>query len=158
MRRLFRLTVLTALAACLLTNSASADMGPKPLLTVKVENAPGELYYLDLLAEGLILLRFRLGTKRNWKILLPVNLLTQGVLSAVLTFQTLRHGAALWNLIPFFLMEVLLALGEGAVYARTLTSSSRRRSFAYGLTANAVSALLGFALVEPIWRVAVSIS
>lgn len=40
------------LAAVLLTVPVFADFGPKPQLTVRVENAPEELYYLDLLAEG----------------------------------------------------------------------------------------------------------
>lgn len=35
-----------------LTTFAFADTGPKPQITVRVTNAPQELYYLDLLAEG----------------------------------------------------------------------------------------------------------
>ena len=31
------------------TVSASADTGPKPLISIRVENAPEELYYLDLI-------------------------------------------------------------------------------------------------------------
>ena len=49
MKRLLRLLPLAALAACLLTVTALADSGPKPMLTVKVANAPEGLYYLDLL-------------------------------------------------------------------------------------------------------------
>lgn len=49
------------LAALLLTVPAFADFGPKPQLTVRVENAPEELYYLDLLAEG-DASRYREGT------------------------------------------------------------------------------------------------
>lgn len=52
MKRTLRLLGLTALAMCLLTVFALADSGPKPLLTVRVENAPEEGYYLDLVAEG----------------------------------------------------------------------------------------------------------
>ena len=47
--RVFVCALLTSLA---LTTVALADFGPKPQLTVRVENAPQELYYLDLLAEG----------------------------------------------------------------------------------------------------------
>ena len=47
--RAFVYALLTSLA---LTTFALADFGPKPQLTVRVENAPQELYYLDLLAEG----------------------------------------------------------------------------------------------------------
>ena len=47
-----RRLLLFLLAAALLTVPVFADFGPKPQLTVRVENAPEELYYLDLLAEG----------------------------------------------------------------------------------------------------------
>lgn len=47
-----RVLTLFLLAAALLTVPVFADFGPKPQLTVRVENAPEELYYLDLLAEG----------------------------------------------------------------------------------------------------------
>ena len=49
MKRTLRTLPLAALVACLLTLTALADSGPKDLLTVKVVNAPEELYYLDLL-------------------------------------------------------------------------------------------------------------
>ena len=52
MKKSLRTGILLLLAMMLLTVSALADTGPKPKLTVKVENAPEELYYLDLLAEG----------------------------------------------------------------------------------------------------------
>lgn len=44
--------LLFLLAAALLTVPVFADFGPKPQLTVRVENGPEELYYLDILAEG----------------------------------------------------------------------------------------------------------
>ena len=47
-----RAFVCALLASLALTTVALADFGPKPQLTVRVENAPQELYYLDLLAEG----------------------------------------------------------------------------------------------------------
>ena len=47
-----RTMILFLLAAALLTVPVFADFGPKPQLTVRVENAPEELYYLDILAEG----------------------------------------------------------------------------------------------------------
>ena len=52
MKKSLRTGILLLLAMMLLTVSVLADTGPKPKLTVKVENAPEELYYLDLLAEG----------------------------------------------------------------------------------------------------------
>ena len=44
--------MLFLLAAAMLTVPVFADMGPKPQLTVRVENGPEELYYLDILEEG----------------------------------------------------------------------------------------------------------
>ena len=52
MKRTLRILALLCLSAIFLTVSALADSGPKPLLTVRVENAPEEGYYLDLVAEG----------------------------------------------------------------------------------------------------------
>ena len=52
MRRFLHLCLLTCLAALVLTSTALADMGPKPQLTVKVENPPEEAYYMDIFAQG----------------------------------------------------------------------------------------------------------
>ena len=52
MKRSLRNSILLLLTAMLLTVSALADSGPKAQLTVKVENAPSEPYYLDLLEKG----------------------------------------------------------------------------------------------------------
>ena len=52
MKKSLRNSILLLLTAMLLTVSALADSGPKPQLTVKVENAPEEPYYLDLLEKG----------------------------------------------------------------------------------------------------------
>ena len=49
MKKSLRNSILLLLTAMLLTVSALADSGPKAQLTVKVENAPSEPYYLDLL-------------------------------------------------------------------------------------------------------------
>ncbi|GEM_PF-296202 len=51
-RASLRAFVCALLASLALTTFAFADSGPKPQLTVRVENAPQELYYLDLLAKG----------------------------------------------------------------------------------------------------------
>ena len=51
-RKSLRVLVCALLASLALTTFAFADFGPKPQLTVRVENAPQEPYYLDLLAEG----------------------------------------------------------------------------------------------------------
>ena len=50
MKRFSRVFLLVSLSLALLTVTALADTGPKSKLTVKVKNAPQELYYLDLLS------------------------------------------------------------------------------------------------------------
>ena len=50
MKRSFRTLFLLALSLLFLTVTALADTGPTSRLTVKVKNAPQELYYLDLLS------------------------------------------------------------------------------------------------------------
>ena len=47
--------------------------------------------------------------------------------------------------------------GAGGLYRKLLQGRSRARAFAYGLTANAASALLGWYLAEPVWRWIVTI-
>lgn len=51
-RRSMRALLFALLASLALTTFALADTGPKPQIIVRVTNAPEELYYLDLLAEG----------------------------------------------------------------------------------------------------------
>lgn len=50
MKRFSRVFMLACLSLALLTVTALADTGPTSRLTVKVKNAPQELYYLDLLS------------------------------------------------------------------------------------------------------------
>ncbi|MBE6895553.1 MAG: hypothetical protein E7477_00505 [Ruminococcaceae bacterium] len=51
MMKKFTLFVLTLIIVFLSALPMSADMGPKPSITIYVENVPDELYYLDLLIE-----------------------------------------------------------------------------------------------------------
>lgn len=51
MKRMLRLLLVLATIS-LLTTTAFADFGPKSQLIVRLETAPEELYYLDLLEEG----------------------------------------------------------------------------------------------------------
>ena len=55
-------------------------------------------------------------------------------------------------------MEILIIIGEAALYSHLLTGHSRGRAVLYGLAANLCSALLGLHLAEPVWKFVVSIS
>ena len=110
-----------------------------------------------LLAEGLLLLAFGYSWKRNWKPFLLTNLVTQGGLSLYFSIQAVQNGVGFGYFLLFVPVEIIIALVEILLYRRYLTGRSKRRATAYGLTANICSALLGWYLMEPIWRFVVSI-
>ena len=112
-----------------------------------------------ILVEGILLLLFGYGTqRRNWLRFLTVNLLTQGTLALAMAYSAMQHGVTGWSLLPFILMEILITIGEAALYSHLLTGHSRGRAVLYGLAANLCSALLGLHLAEPVWKFVVSIS
>ena len=112
-----------------------------------------------ILVEGILLLLFGYGTqRRNWLRFLTVNLLTQGALALAMAYSAMQHGVTGWSLLPFILMEILITIGEAALYSHLLTGHSRGRAVLYGLAANLCSALLGLHLAEPVWKFVVSIS
>ena len=114
-----------------------------------------------LLIEGILLLLFQYSWKQNRKAFLLVNLVTQGVLAAASSVLNLQNGAALWNYFLFLLpMEVVVLLIELYLYAGRgmLKGHSKKRTAAYAVAANLVSAVLGYYLAEPVWRFVVSIS
>lgn len=111
-----------------------------------------------LLIEGLLLLAFRFDWKRNWKPFLLVNLATQGALAVFLGSAVVREGFSVMWILLFVPAELVIALLEAFLYRRFLRGQSKNRAFAYGLTANAVSAILGWFLMEAVWRLVVTIS
>ena len=55
-------------------------------------------------------------------------------------------------------VELVIAFLEAGLYRKWLKGRSKGRAFAYGLAANAASALLGWFLAVPVWQWIVSIS
>ena len=114
-----------------------------------------------LLIEGILLLLFRYSWKQNWKAFLLVNVLTQGLLAVASSSVTAHSGVSAWYLFCFFLpaefvvmlVEVFLYSGRGL-----LTGHSKGRATLYAVTANFASAVLGYYLAEPVWRLVVSVS
>ena len=111
-----------------------------------------------ILLEGLLLLAFGFSWKRNRKPFLLLNLVTQGGLALYFSLQAVRRGVSYGYFFLFVPAELVIALVETGLYTQLLTGRSKRRAFLYGLIANACSAVLGFVLVEPVWRFIVSIS
>lgn len=110
-----------------------------------------------LVIEGVLLLVFGFQWKRSWRAFLLVNLVTQGALAVFMSFHIVRDGFGWWFLILLVPAELVIALVEAGLYCKLLQGRSRARSFVYGLTANAISALLGWYLAEPVWRWIVTI-
>jgi len=110
-----------------------------------------------LVIEGVLLLVFGFQWKRSWRAFLLVNLVTQGALAVFMSFHIIRDGLGWWFLLLIVPAEVVIALVEAGLYRKLLQGRSRARAFAYGLTANAASALLGWYLAEPVWRWIVTI-
>ena len=110
-----------------------------------------------LLAEGILLLAFQFDWRRNWRHFLLVNLVTQGALAVFMSFHIVRDGFGWWFLILLVPAELVIALVEAGLYCKLLQGRSKAHSFVYGLTANAISALLGWYLAEPVWRWIVTI-
>ncbi len=114
-----------------------------------------------LLIEGLLLLLFQYSWRQNWKAFLLVNVLTQGLLAVASSSVTAHSGVSAWYLFCFFLpaefvvmlVEVFLYSGRGL-----LTGHSKGRAALYAVTANFASAVLGYYLAEPVWRLVVSVS
>lgn len=111
-----------------------------------------------ILIEGILLVLFGYSWRRSWKPFLLVNLVTQAGLALYLSTVILQHGVSPWSLISLFPAEIVIALLEGGLYTRLLTEKSKGRAFFYGILANALSAVLGCFLIEPVWRFIVSIS
>lgn len=111
-----------------------------------------------LLVEGLLLLAFGFSWRRNWKPFLLVNLITQGALALYFSVQAVQSGVNIWYFFLFLPAEIVIVLVESVIYRRHLTGQSDTRAFFYGITANVCSALLGWYLMEPVWRFVVSIS
>lgn len=111
-----------------------------------------------LLAEGVLLVMFGYSWRKNRKVFVVVNLITQGALALFFSIQAVQHGVS-WSYFMLFVpAEVVIALVEAGIYSRRLTGHSKCRAILYSLTSNACSALLGYYTAEPIWRFVVSIS
>ena len=114
-----------------------------------------------LLIEGILLLLFQYSWKRNWKTFLLVNVLTQGLLAVASSSVTAHSGVSAWYLFCFFLpAELVVMLVEVFLYSGRglLTGHSKGRAALYAVTANFASAVLGYYLAEPVWRLVVSVS
>ena len=114
-----------------------------------------------LLIEGIILLLFQYSWKQNWKAFLFVNLITQGLLAVASSIYAIQSGPSMFSYFVFFLpAELFILIAEAYLYVGCgmLKGHSKKRAAAYAVTANLVSAILGYYLTETVWRFVTSIS
>lgn len=164
-----------------LQSSATVDWGLKTVKTPPLWKGYAVQFlatFLPTLAiEGLLLLLFRLWSRRNALVFLGVNLLTQGGLTLWTSLRTVRHGW-LWaemmgealryfdpkmllyrlRVFPFYWLlpaEILIFLLEMGLYMKFFRDCSKIRAALCALTGNLASFLLGLYLAEPVWNAVV---
>jgi len=146
----------------ILQSSATVDWAQKTLTT-----PPTAVAYIvqflstllpTLLVEGLILLLFKLWNRKNLKVFLLVNLITQGALALFLSISAVKNGVGIMYILLFVPAELVILAAETIACRRHFTGCSRGRATAYAALANVASAALGFLIMEPVWRFVVSIS
>ena len=145
-----------------LQSSATVDWAEK---TVSTPNAVSAyvLQFLcmllpTLLIEGVLLFCFGYRSRKSLCRFLLVNLVTQGGFSAYLMVTVLNHGVSAWSLFFYLPIEFLITVVEILLYRKLLTEKSQGRAIAYAVTANICSAALGLWLIDPLWKLIVSIS
>lgn len=100
---------------------------------------------LTLLIEGLILKPFKFSFKKNWRPFLFVNLITQILLSALLSFGMLS-GGMLVALFMYMFAEIAIVLIEMLLFIFLFKEQSKLRRAMYGIVANIASFIVGFFL------------
>jgi hypothetical protein len=92
-----------------------------------------------LIIEGILLIAFGFSIRKNWKLFLFTNLVTQLGMTMFLTYL-LPHYGVFWSSF-FFLpwIEVIILVLETILYRIYLTGQSKRRATLYGISANIAS-------------------
>lgn len=99
---------------------------------------------VTLITEGVIFTLMQYRSRHSRIVFLAVNLVTQTFLNVTITGNYLAAGY--WE-IGFFLMEALIFLTEGILFAALLREHRRLRGFFTALLANAVSLACGWCLI-----------
>ena len=99
---------------------------------------------VTLITEGVVFALMNYRSQRSRIVFLAVNLVTQTLLNVTIAGNYLANGY--WE-IGFFLMEALIFLTEGILFAALLREHRRLRGFFTALLANAVSLACGWCLI-----------
>ena len=111
-----------------------------------------------LLIEGVLLLAFGYRSRRSWLVFLLVNLVTQGGFALYLAVTVLNHGVSGWSLLFYIPIELVITLAEVLLDRWLLTEKGKGRAMGYAIVANIHSATVGLLLIDPLWKLIVSIS
>lgn len=112
-----------------------------------------------LIVEGILLALFGFAkSRRNWIVFFAVNLVTQLGVFLSLGVTAVQEGVGLGYFLLLIVVELVVVFAETAAFSHLLTGRTRARAAAYAITANLCSAVLGWFLAEPVWRLVVSIS
>lgn len=102
-------------------------------------------FLITFAVEAVIFIAFRFSFRKYWGLLTAVNLGTQLLLHAVIGLGMLAGGIFI-ALIFYVAAEFLVFVIEGFVYGLTLKQHPVGRRIGYALTANVISAVIGFIL------------
>lgn len=145
-----------------LQTTVTLDWSTQKVTTPSVTRA----YVLQFLAtflptvviEGIVLLLFRYSFRKNWKVFLFTNLVTQGGLSVYFAIDAVKNGLSWWYYPRFTMIEIVIMIVECIIYSFWLKGYTKRRAVVYGITANLCSVVLGFILARPVWEFVSSIT
>ena len=105
-------------------------------------------FVFALIIEGILLLLFKLSTKKNWTVLLIANAITYLIL--LFTLGRLVVAGTLGSFIVSLVMWVIVTIIEVLIYLKWMKSTFKR-VLTYGLIANIISLLLGFFVFNKIY-------
>ena len=104
-------------------------------------------FTLTLLLEGIVLVLFGISLKKNWLTFLLANLITQIILTLTVGLTLIKSGTFSAHLIQVP-AELIITAAEAVAYRFLLKGIGNKRKIAYGITANLVSWLAGFFLLN----------
>ncbi|MFA6736961.1 MAG: hypothetical protein WCR87_08595, partial [Saccharofermentanales bacterium] len=87
--------------------------------------------------------------RKNWKVFLLLNLVTQIILTVVMSLVLINFGL-ITSYFIFIPVEVVIILIEAVVLTKMLKEHRTSRRLIYALIANLASAAAGFVLI-PYW-------
>lgn len=102
---------------------------------------------LTLIIEGFIMLFFKFSIKKNWKVFLSINVVTQLLLYICLLLITAR-SSLMYYLTTIIPIELLILIIEAVYYSKKLKEHSIIRRINYAVVANILSFILGLFIIR----------